>query len=172
MMARLILLLMLSLAPLFSTAGMFDSSKDDQLKIQSGLEALKLKNYAEAFYHWKDLAEKGNPDAQYHIGWMYANGYGVGVDLPLAMSWWEKAAASEHAASQFSLGMMYMTGDGKTIKKDVDEAIQWHMKSADNGSQDARDMIRQLYQTRKAAVLKLFPKITEKEWFSEKKSTK
>ena len=88
------------------------------------------------------------------------------------MSWWERAAESEHAPSQFSLGMLYLTGDLKTVKKNVNEAIRWHMRSAENGYQEAQEMMRQLYKTRKAAVLKLFPKITQRERFKPKKSAK
>ena len=171
-MARILLLVVLCSIAFLAAAGLFDKSDADQLRIQSGLEALELKNYAEAYYHWRDLADDGNPEAQYHIGWLYANGYGVAVDVPLAMSWWEKAAASDHAPSQFALGMMYLTGDLKTVKKNVSEAIKWHMKSAENGYEDARDMMRQLYRTRKQSVLKLYPDITKREWFSAKKSAK
>jgi TPR repeat protein len=105
------------------------------------------------------LANEGNPEAQYNMGWLYANGIGARVDVPTALYWWEKAAASNHAPSQFSLGMVYLTGDGKTIRKNVPEAIHWHMRSARNGYEEAQEMMRQLYKTRKRAVQKLYPDI-------------
>ena len=154
------------------SAGLFDSKQSDQQQIQSGLEALEQMNYTGAFMHWKDLADKGNPEAQYHIGWLYANGNGVSVDVPVAMSWWEKAALQDHAPSAFSLGMLYMTGDGKSVKKSVPDAIKWHMKAAENGSKDGQEMMRQLYRTRQRAVLKQFPDIAEKAWFKPEKSAK
>jgi TPR repeat protein len=66
--------------------------------------------------------------------------------------------------------MIYLTGDGKTIKKNVPEAIHWHMRSARNGYDEGREMMRQLYKTRTATVLKLYPDITGEAWFSQKKS--
>lgn len=169
-MKKLLLLLLLLGLAVAGSAGLFDSKERDERKIQAGLEALELENYAEAFHHWKDLADKGNPVAQYHIGWLYANGFGVGVDVPMAISWWERAAEQNHAPSQFSLGMIFMTGDGKSIKKNVEEAIAWHMKAADNGSTDGQEMMRQLYKTRRNAVLEQFPDIAERPWFKPEKS--
>jgi TPR repeat protein len=171
-MKKVLLTLLLLLLAVAGSAGLFDIGESDQHKLESGLEALEQMNYSGAFLHWKDLADKGNPEAQYHIGWLYANGNGVSVDVPVAMSWWKKAALQNHAPSAFSLGMLYMTGDGKSVKKNVPEAIKWHMKAAENGSQDGREMMRQLYKTRKRAVLKQFPDITEKPWFKVEKSAK
>jgi TPR repeat protein len=170
--SRRLPLLLVLLSSFFTTGFFFSNEEAAQLKIQSGLEAFELENYAEAYHHWKEVADKGHPEAQYHIGWLYANGYGVNVDVPMAMSWWEKAAAQNHAPSQFALGMVYMTGDGKTIKKNVKEAIRWHMESAENGSVDGQEMMRQLYQTRKSAVLKQYPDIAKKPWFKPKKPAK
>ena len=137
---------------------------DDELTLQSGLEALALGNYAEAYWLWRPLADGGNAEAQHHIGWLYANGHGLKVDVPKAISWWEKAAASGHAESQFAIGMTYLTGDGDTIKKNVSEAIHWLVKAAINGSSDAREVVQQLMDTRKAQLLKLYPNIENESW--------
>ena len=91
-MKKLLLLLLLLGLAVAGSAGLFDTKEKEERKIQAGLEALELRNYAEAFHQWKDLADKDNPEAQYHIGWLYANGFGVGVDVPMAISWWERAA--------------------------------------------------------------------------------
>lgn len=137
---------------------------NDELAIQSGLEAIELGNYAEAYCLWRPLADKGDVRAQNHIGWLYANGHGLKVDVPKAISWWEKAAASGHAESQFALGMTYLTGDGDTIKKNVSEAIHWLVKAANNGNLDAQELVLQLLETRKDKVLALYPNIRDQEW--------
>ena len=167
---RYLLVLVFCVLPLTVSAWLLTSEQRDQLSIQAGIEAIKSGDYARAFSQLMPLAEEGNPEAQYNLGWLYANGIGTRVDVPAAVHWWKQAAASNHAASQFSLGMVYLTGDGKTIKKDVPEAIHWHMRSARNGYDEGQEMMRQLYKTRKRAVLKLYPDIATEPWFSKKKS--
>ncbi|MGD9297664.1 MAG: tetratricopeptide repeat protein [Chromatiales bacterium] len=170
MKRRYVLILLFCIVPLTVSAWFMTGEERDQLSVDAGIEAIRSGNYAEAFNQLIPLAKEGNPEAQYNMGWLYANGFGAGVDVPTAVYWWKKAAASNHAASQFSLGMVYLTGDGKTIKKNVPEAIHWHMRSARNGYVEGQEMIRQLYETRKRAVLKLYPDIATEPWFSKKKS--
>ena len=136
----------------------------DELTLQSGLEALALGNYGESYWLWRPLADEGNAEAQHHIGWLYANGHGLKVDVPKAIYWWEKAASSGHADSQFAIGMTYLTGDGDTIKKNVSEAIHWLVKAANNGSADARELVLQLRETRRQKLLKLYPNIEQEPW--------
>ena len=109
-------------------------------QFEQGLEASKEGNYAEAYCLWRPLAEQGNADAAYHLGWLYANGNGLKVDVKTAIRWWEKAAAQGHMDAMFALGMAYTTGEG--IEQDEDEALRWYLAAADAGSEDARDMIR------------------------------
>lgn len=167
---RHFLVLLFCIVPLTVSAWLMTSEERDQLSVQAGIEAIKSGDYAEAFNQLIPLAREGNPEAQYNMGWLYANGIGAMVDVPTAVYWWKKAAASDHAASQFSLGMVYLTGDGKTIRKNVPEAINWHLRSARNGYEEGVEMMRQLYKTRKRDVLKLYPEITSEPWFSKKKS--
>ena len=42
-----------------------------------GLDAYNDGDYATALKEWKPLAEEGNADAQYNLGVMYKNGWGV-----------------------------------------------------------------------------------------------
>ena len=130
MKRRYVLILLFCIVPLTVSAWFMTGEERDQLSVDAGIEAIRSGNYPEAFNQLIPLAKEGNPEAQYNMGWLYANGFGAGVDVPTAVYWWKKAAASNHAASQFSLGMVYLTGDGKTIKKNVPEAIHWHMRSA------------------------------------------
>ena len=171
MKRRYLSVFLLSIVPLTVLAWFTTAEEKERLSVQAGIEAIRSGDYGGAFNHLIPLANDGNPEAQYNIGWLYANGNGVKVDVPTALYWWEKAAASNHAPSQFSLGMVYLTGDGKTIRKNVPEAIHWHMRSARNGYEEAQEMMRQLYKTRKRAVLKLYPDIAGEPWFSPKKGT-
>jgi TPR repeat protein len=45
-----------------------------------GIDAANRGDYATALQEWKPLAEQGHASAQYNLGVMYANGYGVTQD--------------------------------------------------------------------------------------------
>ena len=66
----------------------------------------------EAYRRWKPLAERGYAEAQYNIGWLYANGNGLAVDIGQALDWWMKAAAGTCTDAQFAVGSGHTTGDG------------------------------------------------------------
>jgi len=56
-----------------------------------------IKGDGEAAYRiWKPLAEKGDTEAQYHLGYMFQTGTGVDVDKTKALYWYDKAAKSGH----------------------------------------------------------------------------
>ena len=61
------------------------------------MNALLEGNFAEAYCKWKPLAQRGYAEAQYNLGWLYANGNGLNVDLQLAHHWWAAAARQGHA---------------------------------------------------------------------------
>jgi TPR repeat protein len=50
-------------------------------------------NYQQAMEKLKPLAEKGNPQAQYAVGYMYYYGQGVSPDKEVGLDWIDKAAA-------------------------------------------------------------------------------
>ena len=65
-----------------------------------------------------------------YLGMLYLKGDGVSAD-PAAADWIEKAAHSDHAASQFQLGVMYCTGQG--VPQDLPKAIAWYELAAQLG---------------------------------------
>lgn len=83
---------------------------------ESGMQSLMQGNYAEAYCQWRPLADQGYAEAQYHVGWLYANGNGLAVDLSRALEFWTAAAEQGHADAQFAVGLAYTTGDG--VEKD------------------------------------------------------
>ncbi len=60
---------------------------------KAGVEAYARGDYATAFKEWRPLAEQGDADAQYNLGFMYAQGPGVPQDLVRAHLWVNLAAA-------------------------------------------------------------------------------
>ena len=87
----------------------------------------------------QELAEAGDADAQYSMGWMYDTGDGVPKDYAEAVKWYRKAAEQGHAVAQFNLGVMYADGEG--VPKDMAEATKWIRKAAEQGNADAKEWL-------------------------------
>ena len=79
-------------------------------------------------------AEQGDDDAQYNLGVMYDNGYGVPQDYKTAVKWFKIASEQGHPTSQANLGLMYEEGLG--VIKDNVYAHMWTNISISNGSED------------------------------------
>jgi TPR repeat protein len=77
-------------------------------------------------------AQKGDPNAQAILGYMYQEGYGVAQDYKEAIKWYRKAAEQGEAHAQCFLGMIYATND-QGIDQDYHEALKWFKKSAEQG---------------------------------------
>lgn len=98
--------------------------------VKDGVDAWARGDYAAAIKEWRPLAESGDPDAQFNMGQAYRLGKGVPVDLGIAKSWFEKAAAQGHDKAQANLGLiLFQNGERK-------EAMPWIQKAAQAG--DAR----------------------------------
>jgi TPR repeat protein len=75
-------------------------------------------------------------EAQFNLGVMYADGYGVAKDEAEAVNWYRKAAVQGVAEAQFNLGAMYTYGLG--VAKDEAEAVKWYRKAAEQGYANAQ----------------------------------
>lgn len=83
-------------------------------------------------------AESGDANAQFGLGWMYANGKGVPKDAAKAVEWYQKAAAQGIAAAQYSLGSLYAVGEG--VPKDWVLAYAWANLAAAQGDELAKKL--------------------------------
>ncbi|WP_133128240.1 tetratricopeptide repeat protein [Legionella nagasakiensis] len=63
-----------------------------QLNLQEGIKSFQVQDYRQAFIRLKPEAEKGQPDAQYAVGYMYYYGQGVVEDRKKAIYWIRCAA--------------------------------------------------------------------------------
>ena len=70
---------------------------------------------------FQSAANKGEADAQNHIGWLYYQGNGVAQDYAQAMSWYRKAANQGHADAQNNVGWLYDHGNG--VAQDYAQAM-------------------------------------------------
>ena len=67
-------------------------------------------------------AEKGDAGAQYNLGLMYEQGYGVAPDPRQAAAWFEKAAERGEVNAQYRLGSLYYHGQG--VPRDLQQAAE------------------------------------------------
>lgn len=63
-----------------------------RVNLVEGINCFRVQNYRQAFIHLKPEANKGQPDAQYAVGYMYYYGQGVVEDRKQAWFWINRAA--------------------------------------------------------------------------------
>lgn len=110
---------------------------------QKGLEAAQAGDFATALQEFRPLAEQGNAGAQYNVGLMYYNGWGVPQDYKEAAKWYRKAAEQGHADAQYNLGVTYVNGLG--VPQDYKIAASWYRKAAEQGDAFAQNNLGLMY---------------------------
>lgn len=65
-----------------------------RLNMKEGILEFRAAQYRDAFIHLKPEAERGNPDAQYAVGFMYYYGQGIVEDRKRALIWISRAAVA------------------------------------------------------------------------------
>lgn len=117
--------------------------KNDTALLQEIAAAIQQGNFAEAYYLWRPRAEAGDAEAQYGIGWMYHNGYGLAISDDEATAWWERASQQGHIDATFALGMLYGLGEG-AVQRNMTLAVSYYHRAAREGHEDARLLLRTL----------------------------
>jgi TPR repeat protein len=102
---------------------------------QKGLDAYNSMDYDTALATWQPLAESGDSGAQYGLGMMYGNGFGVAMEDALALKWYGLAAEQGHAGAQCNLAVMYQNGWGVPLNEE--EATRYYMLAAEQGVPEA-----------------------------------
>ena len=106
-------------------------------------EAMRAGNYAIAYCIWQPQAKAGDANAQYNIGWLYHNGYGLAVDDQQALYWWQQAAEQNHIDARFALASLYTQG-GRGVPSDIEKAIPLYIDSLTTGDEEVRLILRNL----------------------------
>lgn len=105
--------------------------------VEDAVAALNKDDFTTALRLFRQLAEMGNPRAQFNLGFMYANGRGVPTDFAEAMKWYRLAADQGFAAAQHNLGIMY--ANGQNVATDHVEAVKWYRLAANQGFAKAQN---------------------------------
>ena len=89
------------------------------------------------------IAEKGDANAQFDLGFRYQEGEGVAQDLAEAAKWYHLAAEQGKAEAQVNLGIMYQQGEG--VPQDYIEAVKWYRLAAEQGEALAQSNLGRMY---------------------------
>src|SRR5579862_6791832 len=108
-------------------------------ELDDAVAAAHRGDYATALLGLSPLAERGDARAQFDIGFMHAQGWGVPRDLAEAIKWYRKAANQGLQVAQHFLGMAYAKGEG--VQPDAAEAARWFARAATQGFSAAQYML-------------------------------
>jgi TPR repeat protein len=93
-------------------------------------------NEAEAIHLLELASRQGHCEALRLLGYCYQQGEGVEANPTRAAELYRRAADCGDKIAQFNLGLFYAEGLGG-LARDVDLAIQWYRKAADQGLVEA-----------------------------------
>jgi TPR repeat protein len=125
-------------APVASSSDQFEKAK----------MALDGNDMQTAFDGFSALAEKGDPKAEYYLGYMYRfiwQGHGVrhAADMKTGAMWLTKAAEQGDIQAQVELGKEYT---GKGLTPDSAMSVKWFQAAADQGDAFAQTSIGFCYE--------------------------
>lgn len=107
--------------------------------IEEGVQAYIAGDYSKSFAEFRPLAEQGDPNAQYYMGFMIHHGYGVKRNEAEAAKWFRMAAEQGEWQSQYYLGVIYEKGVG--LPQDLAAAHMWLSLAAVNPGTTFRDSL-------------------------------
>ncbi|GAB6052509.1 hypothetical protein JCM17960_13290 [Magnetospira thiophila] len=105
------------------------------------MRAYEAEDYATARATWQPLAEAGDPQAQYWLGYLYRFGHGLDQDFETAIVWYKKAAqqtADGDIMRRAAYALGYMVKRGHGTPKDLEKAECLYRVAAENGYANAQ----------------------------------
>jgi len=101
----------------------------------AGEEAFANKRYSEAMQHFRPLADSGDDRAQYYVGYMYLNGYGVTRNNALGLQYMQKSLDQNYHLAQAYMGFLYH--EGQVVPVDYKRSVALYERAADQGNVSA-----------------------------------
>lgn len=132
------------LSPLAAAHAGQDSSSAAMSATNTEEPAVAAANQYETVEQLRVAAEKGDVAAQALLGQLYVTGQGVPRDVRQGHRLTLKAAEQGNALAQFNLGQMYRQDLGK---QDLFGAIEWLIKSANQGFPQAQQALARIYDS-------------------------
>jgi TPR repeat protein len=107
-----------------------------------GNEQRATKDLTEAAKWYTLAANQGHAGAQFCLGQMYRQGWGVTKNEEEAVKCLTKAAEQGHTGAQFWLGIMYQEGVGGT--KDLKKAVEYYTLAAKQEHEVAHNCLKDM----------------------------
>jgi len=111
------------------------AAHDAAADFRSGLSAYNGGDYTSALAEWLPLAERGEPDAEAGVGFLFHKGLGVPQDNAKAAIWFTKAAEQGQPEGQLMLGTLFFYG--LSVPRSYVAAFAWCELAQGNGQADA-----------------------------------
>lgn len=108
-------------------------------------------DYEQARAWFEKAIVQGHENATITLAWMYANGTGVGVNEERARELYLHAARKGSAKAQYVVATMYRFAQ-YGLKKDMEQAVQWYVKAADQGMPTAQFALGKLLMEGKGVM--------------------
>ncbi|MGI9271219.1 MAG: tetratricopeptide repeat protein [Woeseiaceae bacterium] len=112
--------------------------------LETGLAAYLEGDYETSLAECQPLADEGIAGAQFCVGRLYANGFGVAMNDDLALQWYGRAAEQGHGEAQYNLGLMHANGWG--VAMNDEEALKWYRLAANQGFLQAQISLAKIYK--------------------------
>lgn len=100
-----------------------------------GETAFNEQRYTQAFSEFLPLADGGDFRAQYYVGYLYLNGYGVPRDGKKATQYLQQAVDQNYDMAQSLMAYLYANGD--IVDKDKKKSMSLYEMAADQGNASA-----------------------------------
>ncbi len=100
---------------------------------------------ADTFNAMLALANKGDAEAQYHVGMMHNNGIGTRQDPRQAFAWFQKSTASSDPLGAYKLGCYYAGQFAGVVPTDPSEALKYKLIAAKAGYSLAQHDVALMY---------------------------
>ncbi len=123
-----------------SSFSLFSYSNDLNL----GVYELNRGEFKAAIAQFTPLVEEGFAPAQYQMGIIYQNGYGVQRNAQKAFELFELAAKQNYPDAQFELALIY--SEGGVVKQDLKKAFDLTYKAAIKGLANAQFNLAVMYE--------------------------
>jgi eukaryotic-like serine/threonine-protein kinase len=143
-------------------AGPAPSKADSPTSSNDLSAAMTRQDYARAFELARSLAQGGDREAQFTLGWLFEKGLGVPRDDKQAALTYEQAAQQGQVNAQLRLGAMHETGRG--VERSDEQAFYWYRKAGEQGDPEAQNDVGLMYLTGKGTKQSDFDAAV---WFSK-----
>lgn len=121
-----------------------NNSETVQKLMEEAQKADENGDATKAFVLYKKVAESGNAEACFEVGYMYEYGSGTEENLAEAVKYYSLAAKTGHRGALHNLGIFYYTGKG--VKVDYKKAFELLHAAADKGKAESMHDIGVMYE--------------------------